>query len=195
MDQPQPGQRDVQRPLDGPRLPRQRGAADDGPGGDAGQGDEHGEMMSILQESVSGIRLVKSFRGEPYEDNRFTRASDSYAAGAARITRVAFLSQPLTELIGTTIAVLILWIGARQALGAGGISGAPLRTMSLSARRDGSVRSSFGCTPRTRASRSTRVSAGFGVVEAGTGGEALRLAAQKLPVKTKFVVARDYEAV
>jgi subfamily B ATP-binding cassette protein MsbA len=31
-----------------------------------------------------------------------------------RVTRVALLSQPLTEMIGTTIAVLILWIGARD---------------------------------------------------------------------------------
>src|SRR6266513_2258697 len=77
---------------------------------------EYGEITSVLQEVISGVRLVKSFRGEPYEDTRFTRASNAYASGAARITRVAFLSQPLTELIGTTIAVLILWIGAQQAL-------------------------------------------------------------------------------
>jgi subfamily B ATP-binding cassette protein MsbA len=77
---------------------------------------EYGEITSVLQEVISGVRLVKSFRGEPYEDQRFTSASDSYASGAARITKVAFLSQPLTELIGTSIAVLILWIGAQQAL-------------------------------------------------------------------------------
>src|SRR5438046_359613 len=77
---------------------------------------EYGEITSVLQEVISGVRLVKSFRGEPYEDTRFMRASDSFASGAARITRIAFLSQPLTELIGTTIGVLILWIGAQQAL-------------------------------------------------------------------------------
>ena len=92
---------------------------------------EYGEITSVLQEAVSGIRLVKSFRGEPYEDTRFTRASHSYSSGAARITRVAFLSQPLTELIGTTIAVLILWVGAQQALGAGSIDGAQLITFMI----------------------------------------------------------------
>jgi len=79
---------------------------------------EYGEITSVLQEVISGVRLVKSFRGESYEDARFTNASAGYATGAARITRIAFLSQPMTELIGTTIAVLILWIGAQQALGA-----------------------------------------------------------------------------
>jgi subfamily B ATP-binding cassette protein MsbA len=79
---------------------------------------EYGEITSVLQEVITGVRLVKSFRGEPYEDARFTQASAGYATGAARITRIAFLSQPMTELTGTTIAVLILWIGAQQALGA-----------------------------------------------------------------------------
>jgi len=87
---------------------------------------EYGEITSVLQEVVSGVRLVKSFRGEPYEDERFTRASDSFATGAARIMRISFLSQPLTELIGTAIAVLILWIGAQQALSGGSMDGAQL---------------------------------------------------------------------
>ena len=78
--------------------------------------NEYGEISSVVQEVTSGVRLVKSFRGEPYEDARFTEASHSYSSRSARIQRVAFLSQPLTELIGTSIAVLILWIGAQQAL-------------------------------------------------------------------------------
>jgi subfamily B ATP-binding cassette protein MsbA len=78
---------------------------------------EYGEITSVLQEVTSGVRLVKSFRGEPYEDGRFTEASHAYSARSARVNRIAFLGQPLTELIGTSIAVLILWIGAQQALG------------------------------------------------------------------------------
>ena len=87
---------------------------------------EYGEITSVLQEVISGVRLVKSFRGEPYEDARFTQASHSYSAGAAKITRIAFLSSPLTELIGTTIAVVILWIGAQQAFTGQGMDGAQL---------------------------------------------------------------------
>jgi subfamily B ATP-binding cassette protein MsbA len=75
---------------------------------------EYGEITSVLQETISGIRLVKSFRGERYEGERFTTASHGYSKGMVRVTRVALLSQPITELIGTTIAVLILWLGATQ---------------------------------------------------------------------------------
>jgi subfamily B ATP-binding cassette protein MsbA len=78
--------------------------------------NEYGEITSVLQEVVSGIRLVKSFRGERYEDGRFTDVSQGYSVGMVRITRVSLLSQPLTEIIGTTIAVLILWIGATMTM-------------------------------------------------------------------------------
>ena len=78
---------------------------------------EYGEITSVLQETVSGVRLVKSFRGEEYEGQRFVTASHGYSKGMVRVTRIALLSQPLTEMIGTTIAVLILWIGAKQVNG------------------------------------------------------------------------------
>lgn len=77
---------------------------------------DYGEITSVLQEVVSGVRLVKSFRGEPYEDLRFTEASHRYSSGMVRITRISFLSQPMTELIGTAVAMLILWIGAKEVL-------------------------------------------------------------------------------
>ena len=92
---------------------------------------DYGEITSVLQESVSGIRLVKSFGGEPYEDRRFLAASDRYSTGMVRINRVALLSQPLTEVIGTSIAVLILWIGAREVLAGGGMDGGTLITFMI----------------------------------------------------------------
>ncbi|HEY2853690.1 MAG TPA: ABC transporter ATP-binding protein [Gemmatimonadaceae bacterium] len=79
-------------------------------------GDDYGEMTSVLQEAVTGVRLVKSFRAEPYEEGRFLEASGRYSEGLMRITRVAFLSQPITEFLGTLVAVAILWIGARMVL-------------------------------------------------------------------------------
>ena len=80
---------------------------------------DYGEITSVLQEAVSGMRLVKSFRGEAYEDSRFTEASHRYSSGMVRINRIAALSQPMTELIGVSVAMLILWIGAREVLRGG----------------------------------------------------------------------------
>jgi subfamily B ATP-binding cassette protein MsbA len=54
---------------------------------------EYGEITSVLQEVISGIRLVKSFRGEPYEDGRFLGASARYSKG-----KLQLLSQTLVHL-------------------------------------------------------------------------------------------------
>jgi subfamily B ATP-binding cassette protein MsbA len=91
-------------------------------------GDQQGELTSIVQETVSGIRLVKSFGGEGYEERRFRTESDRMARGLTRVARVSFLAQPLTETIGTGIAVAILWIGAQQVLVARSLTGAHLLT-------------------------------------------------------------------
>ena len=56
--------------------------------------NEYGEMTSVLQEAVSGIRLVRSFRGEPYEDERFTRASSGYSSGMVKISEVTLVTLP-----------------------------------------------------------------------------------------------------
>lgn len=77
-------------------------------------GNQYGDMTSVVQEAVSGIRLVKSYRGEGFEEQRFREASDKYAKGMVRVNRIAFLAQPITETVATAIAMLILWIGARQ---------------------------------------------------------------------------------
>jgi subfamily B ATP-binding cassette protein MsbA len=78
--------------------------------------EDYGEMLSVLQEVVGGMRLVKSFRAEPYEERRFVQASDRYSRGLIRVTKLALLSQPITELLGTLVAVGLLWIGAREVL-------------------------------------------------------------------------------
>src|ERR1019366_266663 len=76
--------------------------------------NEYGEITSVLQEVISGVRLVKSFRGEYYEDDRFTTASGGYTRGMVRITRISLLSGPITEVLGTVVAVIVLVIGAGQ---------------------------------------------------------------------------------
>lgn len=78
--------------------------------------NQYGEMTALVQESVSGIRLVKSFAGEEYEVGRFREASDRYARGMMRVTRLAQLAIPIAETVGTGVAVIVLWFGAREVL-------------------------------------------------------------------------------
>lgn len=78
--------------------------------------NDHGEMMSVLQESVSGIRLVKSSGSEGYEQSRFKGASHRYSGGLVKMARISLLAQPITETLGTAMTVFLLWIGARLVL-------------------------------------------------------------------------------
>lgn len=79
-------------------------------------GNQHGELTSIVQEAVSGMRLVKAFRAESFETSRFQEANSAFARGNVKVSRLAMLSAPVTETLGTIVAVVVLWMGARLVL-------------------------------------------------------------------------------
>jgi subfamily B ATP-binding cassette protein MsbA len=99
------------------------------------RGARQGEMTSIVQETVAGIRLVKSFGAEPVEAYRFRDASDRYAKLSIKLARMAQLASPVTEVIGTTVATLLLWLGAREVLVDRQMTGADLIAFLLYALR------------------------------------------------------------
>jgi subfamily B ATP-binding cassette protein MsbA len=103
--------------------------------GNRKKGNQHGEMTSVVQESVSGIRLVKSFGAENVEIARFGEASNRYAQLTVRLTRLSQLAGPTTEVIGTTVATALLWFGAREVLVDRAMSGADLIAFLLYALR------------------------------------------------------------
>ncbi|MEO5589712.1 MAG: ABC transporter transmembrane domain-containing protein [Gemmatimonadaceae bacterium] len=103
--------------------------------GNRRKGNQHGEMTSVVQETVSGVRLVKSFGAEGVEVARFAEASNRYANLSVRLTRLSQLAAPVTEVIGTSVAVLLLWLGAREVLVDRAMSGADLIAFLLYALR------------------------------------------------------------
>jgi subfamily B ATP-binding cassette protein MsbA len=92
-------------------------------------------MTSVVQETVSGIRLVKSFGAENVEVARFADASNRFAKLSVRLTRIAQLAAPVTEVIGTTVATILLWLGAREVLVERNMTGADLIAFLLYALR------------------------------------------------------------
>jgi ATP-binding cassette, subfamily B, bacterial MsbA len=88
--------------------------------------NEWGELTSVVQETMSGIRLVKSYGAEPHERKRFFDASNRYAHAMVRVVRTSALAQPITETAGTLIAGMVLWVGARQVLVEGTLTGESL---------------------------------------------------------------------
>ncbi len=91
-------------------------------------GNQYGDLTSIAQEAIAGVRLVKASGAEAWETARFAEASTRYAKGMSRVGRLALSAQPITETAATVIAMAILWVGAREVLTARTLDGAQLVT-------------------------------------------------------------------
>ena len=76
--------------------------------------DKLGEIVSRTEESLGGLRIIKSFGAEGYQAGRFAELNDSYRYSLTRLLWRRDLSSPLTEFLGiATVAVLLLY-GSRQ---------------------------------------------------------------------------------
>ncbi len=82
-----------------------------------------GEVNSHLQETLSGIRLVKASGAEEHERKRFHRLTWDYFKQFVRTERFRALSTPITETVGALGTVVILWYGTQLVLAGGEISG------------------------------------------------------------------------
>ncbi|NIN01467.1 MAG: ATP-binding cassette domain-containing protein [candidate division Zixibacteria bacterium] len=78
--------------------------------------EKMGAMTSVLQETISGIRVVKAFVMEKFEIRKFTDTTRDYFKTMVRLTRVGSLAPPLTEVLGVFAAALLLWFAGREIL-------------------------------------------------------------------------------
>ena len=82
-----------------------------------------GEVNSHIQETVSGIRLVKASGAEDHERKRFRGLTWGYFKAFVRTERFRSLSHPLTETVGALGTVVVLWYGAQLVLAGGELGG------------------------------------------------------------------------
>jgi subfamily B ATP-binding cassette protein MsbA len=69
------------------------------------------DITSILQETISGVKIVKAFGMENYENRKFFKETRNYFKLILRIVRVRNLSSPLTEFLSVIIGVFIIYYG------------------------------------------------------------------------------------
>jgi len=74
------------------------------------------DLNVILQETLSGIRVVKAFAMERFEQRKFERAAQEYFRSFVRQRRLGALAGPLSEYLGVLAAVAVLWYGGREIL-------------------------------------------------------------------------------
>lgn len=70
-----------------------------------------GGMMSQIEETLSGLRIIKAFNAEEKMIERFDKTSNIFRNMSNRIARRQQLAHPMSELLGTITIVLVLWYG------------------------------------------------------------------------------------
>ena len=77
---------------------------------------KEGEMVSVIQEVLSAIRVVKAFAGEEYEQRRFAKQSRESIGMALLVRNLKSRLSPAADMIVAAGTCLVLWFGGRMAL-------------------------------------------------------------------------------
>ncbi|MBI2890013.1 MAG: ABC transporter ATP-binding protein [Nitrospirae bacterium] len=83
-----------------------------------------GELLGLLEEVLAGIRVVKAFGTERYEEERFRGKNREVYQAGVRALRVGALTSPMAEMLGTLSFVLALAYGAWRVIGGETTAGA-----------------------------------------------------------------------
>ena len=75
------------------------------------------DTMSQLEETLGGLRIIKAFIAEDRMINRFTRCSNELREAVNKVAMRQALAHPMSEFLGTTLIVSVLWFGGALILG------------------------------------------------------------------------------
>lgn len=70
-----------------------------------------GALMSQIEETLSGLRIIKAFNAEKKIQKRFEESNETFRRTTNRIYRRQQLAHPMSEFLGTATIVIILWYG------------------------------------------------------------------------------------
>ena len=70
-----------------------------------------GQLMSMVEETLSGLRIIKAFNAEQQISHRFTKANEQYRRTISQVYARQGLAHPMSEFLGTTAIAIILWYG------------------------------------------------------------------------------------
>ena len=79
--------------------------------------EQNAEILSSIDETLLGLRVVKGFNAQDKLRVRFNRLINETRATFNRINRRYYLAHPLSEFLGTALIAVILWFGGLLILG------------------------------------------------------------------------------
>lgn len=79
-----------------------------------------GELLALIEETLSGLRIIKAFNGEKQMSEKFYSTNNGFALLFRKVIRRRYLASPLSEFMGTIVLMLIMAYGGSLALSATG---------------------------------------------------------------------------
>ncbi|MCD4745773.1 MAG: ABC transporter ATP-binding protein/permease [Bacteroidales bacterium] len=75
-----------------------------------------GVILSIIEETISGLRIIKAFNAINITNKKFQKTNKEYTRLMIKLYRKRDLASPLSELLGAIVLVIVLWFGGRLVL-------------------------------------------------------------------------------
>ena len=73
-----------------------------------------GNSMSIIEETLGGMRIIKAFNAEEKVQEKFTESSSIFRRFSNRVIRKNDASSPISETLGFAIIIMVIWFGGKQ---------------------------------------------------------------------------------
>lgn len=82
-----------------------------------------GRLLSVLEETLTGLRIIKGFNAEEKMSGQFAQANEKFTTTFRRVARKAYLAHPVSEFLSTVVLLIVIYYGGLLALkGTGNMS-------------------------------------------------------------------------
>ena len=77
---------------------------------------EQGEILSISEETLNGLKIIKSFVAELFFINKFSKTNNTFYNYSNKLINKQNLASPLSEFLGISVIGVLLWYGGKLVL-------------------------------------------------------------------------------
>lgn len=73
--------------------------------------EQWGMLISMIEETLSGLRIIKAFHAEEMIRKRFSSYNDTFRNTSMRVSKRQQMAHPMSEFLGTVTISIVLWYG------------------------------------------------------------------------------------
>ena len=74
-------------------------------------------ITATIEESISGLRIIKGFNAIGYLKRKFGEQNDTYSKSLLGVHRKRDMSSPMSEFLSAIVVIIVLWFGGNMILG------------------------------------------------------------------------------